>query len=73
MQVALSVVLLIGAGLFLRTLWNLRTADLGFQPDRLVLFTVDPPRNRYSGRARTELFAKIEEGVGVCLACNPSR
>ena len=62
-QVALSVVLLIGAGLFLRTLWNLRTADLGFQPERLVLFTVDPPRNRYSGRVRTELFAKIEEGV----------
>ena len=62
-QVALSVVLLIGAGLFLRTLWNLRTADLGFQPERLVLFTIDPPRNRYSGRARTELFAKIEEGV----------
>ena len=62
-QVALSVVLLIGAGLFLRTLWNLRTADLGFQPERLVLFTVDPARNRYDGRARTELFAKIEEGV----------
>jgi predicted permease len=62
-QVALSVVLLIGAGLFLRTLWNLRTADLGFQPERLVLFTVDPTLNRYSGRARTELFARIEEGV----------
>lgn len=62
-QVALSVVLLIGAGLFLRTLWNLRTADLGFQPERLVLFTIDPPRNRYSGRARSEVFAKIEEGV----------
>lgn len=62
-QVALSVVLLIGAGLFLRTLWNLRTADLGFQPEHLVLFTVDPPRNGYSGGARTDLFAKIEEGV----------
>ena len=62
-QVALSVVLLIGAGLFLRTLWNLRTADLGFQPERLVLFTVDPPRNRYSGHARRDLFARIEEGI----------
>jgi predicted permease len=62
-QVALSVVLLIGAGLFLRTLWNLRTADLGFQPERLVLFTIDPPRNRYSGPARTDLFARIEQGI----------
>ena len=62
-QVALSVVLLIGAGLFLRTLWNLRTADLGFQPEHLVLFTVDPPRNRYSGTARVEVFAKIEAGI----------
>jgi predicted permease len=62
-QVALSVVLLIGAGLFLRTLWNLRTAELGFQPERLVLFTIDPPRNRYSGHTRAELFAKIEEGI----------
>ena len=62
-QVGLSVVLLIGAGLFLRTLWNLRTADLGFQPERLVLFTMDPPRARYSGFARAQLFAKVEEGI----------
>ena len=63
MQVAMSVVLLVGAGLFVRTLLNLRSADLGFTPQRVVLFTVDPPRARFSGPARAALFARIEEAV----------
>jgi predicted permease len=63
LQVALSVVLLIGAGLFVRTLWNLRSADLGFQPRRIVLFTIDPPRALYTGGQRTALFSSLEEAV----------
>jgi predicted permease len=35
-QAALSVVLLVGAGLFVRSLWNVRTIDLGFDPDRVL-------------------------------------
>ena len=62
-QVGLSVVLLIGAGLFLRTLWNLRSADLGFEPRRIVLFTVDPPRTRYAGTDRTSLFSRLEAEI----------
>jgi predicted permease len=40
-QVALSLVLVAGAGLFLRTLANLRGVDLGFAPDRLLIVDVD--------------------------------
>jgi predicted permease len=35
-QAALSVVLLVGAGLFVRSLWNVRSLDLGLQPDRVL-------------------------------------
>lgn len=63
LQVALSVVLLIGAGLFVRTLWNLRAADLGFKPQRIVLFTIDPPRTRYAGEQRTTLFSRLEDEI----------
>jgi predicted permease len=45
-QVALSVLLLAGAGLFVRTLHNLRTLDLGFQPDNLLSLSLDPGRWR---------------------------
>ncbi len=40
-QAALSVVLLIGAGLFVRSLWNVRNLDLGFQPDRVLTVAID--------------------------------
>ncbi len=50
-QISLSIVLLIGAGLFVRTLVNLGRTTLGFRSDRLLLFELDPPRTRYSEHA----------------------
>lgn len=46
-QVSLSVVLLIGAALFVRTLWNLRHINLGFTTERLVQLTVDTRKAGY--------------------------
>ena len=43
-QVALAVILLAGAGLFSRTLRNLRTVDFGFRSENLVSLAVDPGR-----------------------------
>ena len=40
-QVSISVVLLVGAGLFLRRLNNLRSVDVGFDPQNLVFVRVD--------------------------------
>jgi len=54
-QVTLSLLLLIGAGLFLRTLTNLRDLGPGFNPQRLVGFNVDPSLNGYTPE-RTKLF-----------------
>ncbi|MGD0309341.1 MAG: ABC transporter permease [Acidobacteriota bacterium] len=47
-QVALSMVLLVGAGLLVRTLHNYRATELGFQSDRLLLLSVDLGTHGYS-------------------------
>ncbi|MFZ0594580.1 MAG: ABC transporter permease [Bryobacteraceae bacterium] len=62
-QICLSLVLLIGAGLFVRTLSNLKSADLGFQPERILLFTLDPPRTRYAGEKRKAVYLRLEEKI----------
>ena len=42
-QAAISVVLLVGAGLFVRSLWNASTLDLGVDADRVVVAEVSRP------------------------------
>jgi predicted permease len=59
-QVAISVVLLVGAGLFLRTLGNLRSVEVGFNPNNLMMFRVNPSLNRYSPERIAELFRQIK-------------
>ncbi|HVR71016.1 MAG TPA: ABC transporter permease, partial [Vicinamibacteria bacterium] len=56
-QVAVSLLMLIGAGLFLRTLHNLLSVDVGFQTRSLVSFTVDPSLNGYTPES-TRQFAR---------------
>ncbi len=48
-QIALSVMLLGGAGLFVRTLENLRQQQIGFQTSNLDTFGVDPTESGYGG------------------------
>lgn len=62
-QICLSLLLLVGAGLFIRTLANLKSADLGFHPERVLLFTIDPPRTSYAGEKRKALFLQLEEQI----------
>jgi predicted permease len=68
-QVAVSLVLLIAAALFLRTLHNLRDVDVGFNPRNLALFRVNPRLNRYDdAKARvfyTELIDRLAALPGV--------
>src|SRR5437867_6290342 len=47
-QVTLSLLLLVGAGLFVRSLANLRDLGPGFPADRLVAFQVDPSLSGYT-------------------------
>ncbi len=59
-QVALSLVLLIGAGLFLRTLGHLRSVDIGFNPQNLLMFYVNPQLNRYDADRTQQIYTQLE-------------
>jgi predicted permease len=58
-QVALSLVLLTGAGLFLRTIANLRDVDLGFAPEQLLILDVNPQAAGYSGDRAIALNVRL--------------
>jgi predicted permease len=62
LQVGLATVLLIGAGLFVRTLQNLREVDLGFRTEHVVMFGVRPATVYDAERKRT-VFRSLMEGV----------
>ena len=65
-QVALSLVLLIGAGLFLRALVKLANVDTGFHKENALLFGIDPPAAGYKEDARlVNLYQQIEQRVGA--------
>jgi predicted permease len=64
-QVAISIVLLVGAGLFLRTLANLHNVDLGFAPERLLIVDVDPMAAGYRGPAFGELCQRLLERLNA--------
>jgi predicted permease len=59
LQVAISLVLLVGAGLFLQTLNNLRHVDVGFDPQNLLLFRVNPQLNRYDEKKMPVFYRDI--------------
>jgi len=61
MQVALSLLLLIGAGLFLRTLVNLQRADPGFNTKNLLLFNVSPDLNGYREERLAQFYDRMTE------------
>jgi predicted permease len=65
MQVAISLVLLIAAGLFLRTLQNLRNVDVGFNTRNLVLFRVTPANNNYTEPRTIALYQQLQERIGT--------
>jgi predicted permease len=60
-QIALSTVLLVAAGLFLKSLRNVSRADLGVATDHIATFTVSPELNGYAPQRRKQLFQQVEE------------
>jgi predicted permease len=59
-QIALSTLLVIGAGLFMRTLLVLSSVDLGFNADHLILFEISPPNARYGPEKDVKLHEELE-------------
>ena len=62
-QVGLSMLLLAGAGLFARSLYNLKTIDPGFEVERLLAFSIDPSLSGYEGDRLTDLYRRLQEAL----------
>ncbi len=64
-QIALSMALLVSAGLFIKSLANVSRVDLGVDIDGLVTFRVAPALNGYSGPRSQQLYAAIERELAA--------
>jgi predicted permease len=62
-QVALSLLLLEGAGLFMRTLGNLKAIDIGYDRENVLLLELVPWLNGYSDDQSTRFFEEVIERV----------
>jgi predicted permease len=60
-QVALSMLLLVGAALFVRSLSNLRHINLGIDPTRTVSFRIDPDTSGYTGERGKTFIKQLRE------------
>ena len=67
-QVALTLTLLVGAGLFARSLRNLATVDLGLQPDRILQFTINPRLIGYTQDRTVRLARTLTESIAALPA-----
>jgi putative ABC transport system permease protein len=59
LQIGLSLLLLVGAGLFARTLHNLKSLDLGFATDHLLMFNMDPSLAGYPSTRNLEVDSRV--------------
>jgi predicted permease len=64
-QIALSMALLMFAGLFIKSLANVSRVDLGLDIDKVVTFTISPVRNGYDSTRSKALFARVEQELAA--------
>src|SRR5262252_8329881 len=64
-QIALSMALLILAGLFTKSLFNASRTDLGFRTDNLITFSVSPRTSGYDLERSRALYERIEDGLST--------
>jgi predicted permease len=62
-QIALSLIVIFGAGLLTRTLRNLTTIDLGFQPARVIAVKLDPAADNRSAADLSTMFDEILQRI----------
>jgi putative ABC transport system permease protein len=72
-ELAIALVLLVGAGLLIKTFWNLRSVEPGFNPEHLLSMHVELPEARYKEKDkqtlfRTQALANINSLPGVQAA-----
>jgi predicted permease len=64
-QVSLSLLLLAGAGLFLRTLANLKAIDTGFDTEKLLVFQVNPGFAGYQDAQLTAFYERVQNDLAA--------
>ncbi len=64
-QVALSLLLLIGAGLFTRSLVNLGALNPGFEPQRVLAFALNPSLNDYAPERRLAVLKQLQDEISA--------
>ena len=63
-QLAVALILLVGAGLLIKTFWQLRSIQTGFNPDRLLTMRVELPETRYKEVPKqTQFRTRVLEGI----------
>jgi putative ABC transport system permease protein len=67
-EVALSLVLVVAAGLLLRSFWRVESVDLGFEPSRLLTGTLRLPPLKQAAPFLGDLLARIKRLPGVVSA-----
>ncbi len=65
LQVALSMVVLTGAGLLLRTLGNLHSVDPGFDTRNLMLFAINPQLAGYKDKQALDLYENLQSRIAA--------
>ena len=64
-QIALSMALLVAAGLFTRSLTNVMRVDLGLSADKVITFGVSPGLSGYTPERTQQLFERIETDLAA--------
>ncbi|MEP7117830.1 MAG: ABC transporter permease [Acidobacteriota bacterium] len=64
-QIALSMALLVAAGLFTKSLYNVSRVDLGLKAEQLVTFGVAPELNGYTAAQSVAFFARVENALAA--------
>ncbi|HET6680881.1 MAG TPA: ABC transporter permease, partial [Gemmatimonadaceae bacterium] len=69
-QIALSMALLVSAGLFIKSLMNVSRVDTGVKVDDVVTFGISPSRNGYDSTRAHALFERVEEELAAIPGVN---
>ena len=68
-ELAVAVVLLVSAGLLIKSLWRLQNVDSGLQPDNVLTFNVAVPETKYKAEKQAQFFTdlktRLESSPGV--------
>ncbi len=69
-QIALSMALLVSAGLFTKSLMNVSRVDLGVKVDNVIMFGLSPELNGYTPTRTKQLFERLEEELAALPGVN---